>query len=243
MPLIVVPQHTQADLAAWAEWEQQDAAWATTARFRDRPARALDLLRTFRPDYISVSWGKDSTVLAHMAACLSESDGIEVPCVWVRVRGRTTPYSDLVRDAFLARWPIQYHEIECDFGDDAAGDLIIGPGVREAAARFGPRRATGLRGDESAGRRMRIRTGLVVGDSCAPLGWWTDQDVMAYLWAHDLPVHPVYAMSFDGSWPRKSLRTGQVGGSRGDGMGRAEWEARYVLPAMRGDSGQPQPKK
>lgn len=231
MPLIRVPQHTPEDLAAWERLEREDAAWAARPRLGELAAAALDLLADFRPDYVSCSWGKDSLVLAHLAWTLGELGGHRAPLVWVRVRDRENPWCPAVRDAYLAAHSCEYHEIEADAEDAVTADgrraLTSGAGFREAARRFGPRRATGLRGDESGGRRRRMEQGLVLGDSCAPLGHWTARDVYAYLYRERLPVHPAYAMSHGGRLDRDRLRVASLGGDRGRGMGRAEWERRY----------------
>lgn len=230
MPLIRVDRHTPEDIAAWEREERGDAAIAASGRLAPMVRMAMQRIDDFAPDYVSVSWGKDSTVVAHMAQALADAGSIDPAFVWVRVRGRENPHCWRVRDAFLERWPLRrYVEIECDAGDKARGELTSGPGFAEAAERFGPRRLTGLRADESGGRKRRMERGLTQGDSCAPIGRWTARDVFAYLWANDLPVHPVYAMSFGGALERDRLRTSSVGGDRGRGMGRAEWEQRYLL--------------
>ena len=66
------------------------------------------------------------------------------------------------------------------------------------------------------------------GLSCQPNGHWSARDVFAYLNAHDLPVHPAYAMTFGGALDRGRLRVGTIGGSRGTEFGRAEWEAAHA---------------
>lgn len=230
MPLIRVGVHAAEDIAAWSRLEHGDAALAATGRLNRIVGPAMSVIREFGPDTCSVSWGKDSVVCAHLCWSLVQEGEMDEPAlVWVRVRNRENPYCHLVRDAFLKRWPMRrYHEIECDAGDHAAGELMCGPGFAEAVERFGPRRITGLRADESGGRKARMSRGLTQGSSCAPIGRWTAADVFAYLYANDLPVHPVYAMSFGGSLERDRIRTAQVGGQRGRGHGRAEWEARYL---------------
>lgn len=63
--------------------------------------------------------------------------------------------------------------------------------------------------------------------TCAPIGWWSDTDVFAWLAARDLPVHPAYACSMGGMLERRHLRVAGIGGDRGTGFGRREWERRY----------------
>lgn len=64
-------------------------------------------------------------------------------------------------------------------------------------------------------------------NTCAPLGWWSGWDVFAYLVTRGLPIHPAYACTMDGLLEPIRIRVASLGGRRGDGMGRAEWERRY----------------
>ena len=49
----------------------------------------------------------------------------------------------------------------------------------------------------------------------------------AYLYRHDLPIHPAYAMSFGGALDRRWIRVSAVGGERGAEKARADWEEYY----------------
>ena len=75
--------------------------------------------------------------------------------------------------------------------------------------------------------------------TCAPLGGWTGADVFAYLHTHRLPVHPAYACSLGGVLDRDRIRVAALGGERGRGHGRAEWERRYYGDAMPACAGEP----
>jgi phosphoadenosine phosphosulfate reductase len=136
-----------------------------------------------------------------------------------------------VRDAFLAAHDAAYQEVEiwCRRDEDgwhATGTLERGFDV--AAARHGDRYVSGIRGEESAGRARRVRAyGLSTGRTCAPVGRWSSALVYAYLAHHDLPVHPAYACTHGGSLDRGRLRVASLGGQRGTGRGREEWERRY----------------
>ena len=55
----------------------------------------------------------------------------------------------------------------------------------------------------------------------------------AYLAQHDLPVHPVYAMSMGGVIDRSKLRVASLRGRSGTGMGRREWEDLYYPEFMK----------
>ena len=227
--LIRVPQHTARDLEAWERATEQDEVHARSDRHRRAVERASNELAGFAssgPCYLGVSWGKDSVCLAHLAA----ANDVRVPVVYVAVHPLANPHNPLVRDAFLARHTIDYHEIAVDCA--SAGDALSIAGWRDgfaqAARLFGARHISGVRGDESKTRALRMRRfGMSTESTCAPLGWWSAADVFAYLHAHDLPVHPAYAMSMGGLLPRERLRVASIGGKRGQGMGRGEWEQRY----------------
>lgn len=220
--LIASPRLSRADIDAWAARERTDAR--TSALGRDRDATALDVLRVFvagRRGYVGVSWGKDSVVVADLAI----RAGIDWPLVWVRVEGRENPDCPAVRDAFLAIHPgARYDEIVA-----AAGrDLTSGDGFAEAVQRHGPAHVSGVRGEESRTRALRMRRwGTDTANTCAPIGWWTGAEVFAYLYRRGLPAHPAYAMSRGGLLDRDRLRVASLGGDRGTGMGRREWELHY----------------
>lgn len=219
--LIVSPRHTRRDLDRWAELEREDAVRARHPRLATLASMARVELARFRPDYVGVSWGKDSVVLAHLARQVDSA----WPLVWVRAEGVENPDCVLVRDAFLAQWPGVYDEISVAPGPDGKTSA---PGFAEAARRYGPRYASGVRADESGSRRLRARAhGCSTETTCAPLSWWTAAHVFAYLHLHGLPVHPAYACLGGHTWERHRLRVGAVGGERGRGHGRAEWERRY----------------
>ncbi len=242
MALIRVPQHRPEDLAAWERLEHEDAAWAMLPEFRARCVEAVRVIREFAgrgPCYASTSWGKDSVVVAHLVWTLLEEEGLDIPLAWVRVEPIENPHCVVVRDTFLSRWPMPFREvvIRCPQNDDgtyhAPGTLEAG--IEQLYEAYGPRWIGGLRGEESGMRARRIDRGLSLRTSCQPIGHWTDRDVFAYLCAFDLPVHPVYAMSFGGSLDRGRLRVSSLGlrrdtrwlGQRGAGHGRAEWEDVY----------------
>src|SRR5690606_27886834 len=112
---------------------------------------------------------------------------------------------------------------------DRATDRLWRAGFRALRAQCGAdRHLSGVRGDESPGRLIRMcRWGESSPNACAPIGRWSVADVLGYLAAHDLPVHPNYAMLGGGRWPREHVRTAEIGDSHGRRMGRAEWEQEY----------------
>jgi 3'-phosphoadenosine 5'-phosphosulfate sulfotransferase (PAPS reductase)/FAD synthetase len=128
------------------------------------------------------------------------------------------------------------HEIVVAARYDAKGWHASGTlerGFAEAARRFGERYISGVRGEESGARKLRMMThGTATERTCAPIGWWSAEDVFAYLHANGLPVHPAYAYSLDGLLDRARLRVAALGGERGTGWGRRQWEERYYSDAL-----------
>lgn len=227
MALIPSERHTNADLRLWAEYEHADLVHA--ANLDAKIERSLKEIADFaaKACYVGVSWGKDSTVLAHLIATSKP----ELPVVWHKIEPIKSPECEAVRDRFLAQWPLNYSEITrwCRRGKTewhASGTLESA--ASEAAQRFGERRILGIRADESTERRLTcLVNGTSSAFSCRPLAWWTAQDVFSYLARYELPVHPAYAMLGGGRYDRGRLRVASLGGKRGDGIGRAEWEREY----------------
>nr|DAI62767.1 MAG TPA: phosphoadenosine-phosphosulfate reductase [Caudoviricetes sp.] len=235
--LIESPRLTAADRIRWAELERYDTIFAADRRWPVREAKAHDVIRSFAdagPCYASTSWGKDSTVVAHLAA----TSGIKLPLVYVRMRTYESPESLLVRDAFMDVWGdnVDYHEFWVDAGPRWWDDIELkerkGPhakGQFDAPERdFGPRHITGVRAEESRLRDMVIaRWGEAGPGACRPIGRWTAVDVFAYLKRHDLPVHPAYAMSCGGRYDRRWLRVSPIGGITQAHHQRSGWESTY----------------
>lgn len=234
--LIPSHRHTTADLALWSEFEEADHINGHRPAMAARITRGMDVIREFvaaGPCYASVSWGKDSTVLAHLVRLAAPA----IPLVWVRVEPIANPDCGAVRDAFLASYPGPYLEVVVPCRHDHAGWHATGTlesGFQEAARRFGDRYVSGVRADESGVRKIAMRTrGLSGPRTCRPLGWWSAADVYAYASVSSLPVHPAYAMLGGGRWTRDQLRVSSLGGRRGDQMGRAEWETEYYGDVLR----------
>jgi len=125
--------------------------------------------------------------------------------------------------------------LEC--ARDATGWHATGTlerGFVEAARRHGDAHVSGVRAEESGARKRRMMaSGETSASTCAPIGWWKAADVFAYLYARGLPVHPAYACGISGAWTRERIRVASLGGQRGRGHGRAEWERAYYRAAMR----------
>jgi phosphoadenosine phosphosulfate reductase len=240
--LIPSERHTPDDLRLWAEYEHADQVHGRAKQLAKKACAAVEAIGKFASKgrcYASVSWGKDSTALADLVLRASRVYGLSIPFAWVRVEPIRNPDCAAVRDAFLAANPgIEYHEVEqhCEWRDGewhASGTLEAG--FREAAslAKTG-RYLSGVRADESTPRfLLSVSKGISTANTCRPLTWWTSGDVMAWLAHKSLPVHPVYAMTGGGRWPREQLRVASLSGRRGDGHGRAEWEREYYGDILR----------
>ena len=237
--LLASQRYNSADAARWTSLERADEVYASTFRFRRHVNRAESWLRGFvaegRSAYAGVSWGKDSTVLADMVARVAPA----LPLVWVRVEPIANPDCVLVRDAFLAlHRGARYEEIVVECTRDTGGWHATGTlerGFAEAARRHGAAHVSGVRAEESGARKRRMMaSGEATATTCAPIGWWKAEDVFAYLFARGLPVHPAYACGISGPWTRERIRVASLGGQRGRGHGRREWERTYYGDALRG---------
>jgi phosphoadenosine phosphosulfate reductase len=228
--LIQSHRHTPKDLERWAIWEASFRVHSERRLFAEHVARAEAALLKFvaaGPCYCGVSWGKDSAAVADMVARIAP----RIPIVWVRVTEDYNPDCPLVRDAFLRiHTRCRYEEIEVPFA------ATVGRGtayLRDAVAqRHGNRYISGVRSEESRDRlRRSMRWGESSASTCAPLAWWSGDDVFAYLLTRYLPIHPAYACLLDGHLDPRRIRVSALGGPRGtrsgDGHGRAEWEERY----------------
>lgn len=235
--LLDSPRFMPGDREHWRRMEALDARWCLTLAFArkvDRALRALDAFHATHDGagYCGVSWGKDSCVVAHLCAG-------RWPLVWVRVLGIENPECSAVQAEFarqtgFASVTIDVHlDVDSDGVAHATGTLERG--FAEAVARFGRPHVSGIRSDESSSRRMRhARWGENSPHTCAPLSAWTGEDVFAYLHLHQLPVHPAYAMTLGGRLDRNRIRVASIGGKRGTGVGRAEWEQTYYSDVLAG---------
>jgi phosphoadenosine phosphosulfate reductase len=186
------------------------------------------------PFYVGTSWGKDSLVVAHLVAELR----LNVPVIWFPAGPVENPDCALVREAFLARHDVRYieHEVsELAWKREGLFDVHDGAqaAFARASKRFGGRYASGVRAEESRARRMRMaHWGECSLNTCAPIGFWKIEDVYAYLASRELPVHPAYACTWGGQFPRETIRVSTIGGVNGNGgllggNGRREWEESY----------------
>lgn len=214
--LIPSHRHRPEDLSLWAEIAEADRIYPIPPQ---RISSTIDVMRVWDGDYIGCSWGKDSVVMLAISLLAK----VKQPVVWVRMRGRDNPDCERVRDCFLNRFPMNYHERVFEYeqcGNDEHWKAV--------EAEFGKRRMTGIRAEESGRRKMSIRhLGKETTLSCRPLAWWRQNEIFAFLAQNNLPIHPTYAMLGGGRWPRSQLRTHGIGGKTGSNYGRTEWEREY----------------
>lgn len=213
--LIDSPRISRPDRQVWQRLEHYDTVLGGDPRLDVLAAQARKAVEEFAaagPFYVSVSWGKDSVVAAHLALQVVPDARV----VWVRSRHFETPECDLVRDVFLAGHPnARYEEVTVDMrnpkrGEPGFDDRHMDPHAdhqnilkEELTGRY----VSGLRAEESRMRRISIgRRGLVTANTCRPIGKWDATHVFAYLHREDLPVHPVYAMSVGGHYDRRWIR-------------------------------------
>lgn len=213
--LIDSPRLTEADRKVWARYEYFDARLARSPRLAEMEDEARATIEQFAatgPCIASISWGKDSVVVAHLVATSTVAD--RVPLMFARARHWETPEVDQVRDTFLAAYPhVTYEEREYVFRVPMRGEEGEGTLSQDALTEVLPRRyISGVRAEESRIRRISIlHRGEITKNTCRPIGRWRSTDVFAYLHKYDLPIHPVYAMSMGGAWQRDWLRVHALG--------------------------------
>lgn len=186
-------------------------------------SKSREAIREFatRSCFCAVSWGKDSVVVAHLVA----TSGVNVPFYFVRTH-RVNPDCDLVRDAFLATYDIDYHEIV----EPDEPWPHWGFGLKEIPHK---RSIHGVRAAESSERELSACVhGVATDNKCRPILRWKTGQVFAYIEQNGLPLHPAYACTGGGRWDRDRIRVGTLGGERGNGIGRSEFEREYYGDAL-----------
>ena len=228
--LIDSPRLTDADRDHWQRLARYDALLADDPHLTRLASAATRTITEFAATgacLAGVSWGKDSTVIAH----LTYTAVPQVPIVWARAQRRENPDCARVRDAFLAAYPARYEERVYDWRQplptdpgwraDQPGDDAL---TRTLGRLHDGRRITGVRAQESTKRRLSAAThGDATHRSCRPILRWTHEQVFAYLHRHNLPVHPAYAMTYGGQLDRGQVRVHALGTIVGD-LG---WEQTY----------------
>lgn len=230
--LILSRRLSSADIEYWQQLEYQDQLNAKVFDIQFKHFQALNHIKRFSeimPCYASISWGKDSSVIAHLIA----ANNLSIPLVWVKVEPIFNPDCELVRDAFIAQYPnINYieHSIQCPIIDGkvhAKKTLETGFKYIEKITKTN-HRITGIRGQESGTRKMRQKIhGVASANTLAPITYWKTLEVFAYLQYFNVPTHPAYAMTKGGLFDRNHLRVSSIGGKRGSNFDRSQWEKMY----------------
>jgi len=236
--LIKCYRHTKEDLELWKEYEEADLIYyeSRKERFKEKEKIAIEDIKSFAKKnkcYASVSWGKDSTVLAHLVyrSC------VDIPLFHIRQIPTENPHTREVRNIFLKKYNIRYFEGIADYRNismklveseqEKMKDKMFYKQFRIFSTKNGNHYMSGIRRDESVGRKFRIIKGSKISISLAPIGQWSLQDIFSYLLYYNLPVHPNYAMLGAGIWERKRVRVDELMGERGNASGRREWEMEY----------------
>lgn len=237
MSLIMSPRHSKADLECWKEMERADKSHANSAMLRrnwDRCVESVVEFRRYGQCHCSVSWGKDS-ILAAYASIMADRT---IPLCWIRVEPFRSPECVAVRDAFLKMFPFASYDevvIECpkdEFGYHAKGSLERG--IELMDKKHGPRTILGIRASESSRRFLSVfHDGIITKNRCRPCALLSTKDVFGLLYKFNLPVHPAYAMTGNGRWPREHLRVSSLCGKRGQEFGRWEWEREFYGDELR----------
>ena len=219
--LIVTHRHTKADLELYRDYEEMDRINAVSPVRVERSLRVVKAWLDTHPETAAyTSWGKDSVVLLHLLTLT----GRKTPVVYMRFSDRDNPDCEPVRDAFLEKYDINYHEEIFEYGRVRKS----GAHWKALQRKYGPYKLTGIRNDESGVRRMVFMMHRECSAySCRPLSLWKNHEVFAYIQQEGLPLSPVYGYLGGGRWKREHIRTHSLAGTSGDGFGRAEWEREY----------------
>lgn len=184
----------------------------------------------FGPLAISVSWGKDSLVMLHLAMELS------LPIVWL-YGGEFDDWPDTenVARQFCQRWPVTIHQVGCmpitecyrfaggfyvfaETSEQKRADRLYSNSFVDTITatikdigRSGS--FIGLRAEESKGRLRLLRSrGQVLYSKIYqlwesfPLAWWTGKDIWAYIFSNDIPYSKMYDLYPD----RERARNGAM---------------------------------
>jgi 3'-phosphoadenosine 5'-phosphosulfate sulfotransferase (PAPS reductase)/FAD synthetase len=218
--LIITDRHTSQDLESWKDYDDIDriSEWSLK-----KMKQSIDVMRGFllsnEKSCVMCSWGKDSIVLLDLFI----RSRVNRPVIYMRFEDRANPDCDLVRDAFLLKHDIDYHEEVFNYKEVRKGDKHW----KILHEKYG-KRCSGIRNDESRVRTIQwYVNGFSSDNSCRPLSLWISSEIFAYIRYIELPLSPVYGYLGGGRYKREHLRTHSLAGTTGNGMGRTEWELEY----------------
>ena len=223
--LIKCSRHTEKDINMWESYCEFDILYflINERKIKLKIEAVLNEIYKFKADYISISWGKDSTVLAHLCKDL------QLPFVCFRNRFEN-PYNDIVKNDFISKYSINYIEYWSEITDknyiNEQVQFHTIKAYKKAQKDYGDKCILGIRQDESPSRTLSaIKFGISSKLKCRPLLRWSVNDIFAYLEKFELPVHPNYAMLGGGRYPRDKIRVGPL--SMGSQKGAELWEKEY----------------
>jgi phosphoadenosine phosphosulfate reductase len=212
---------TEEDRSAWAALSRsfRQPSWEIMRRV-EKAKRIIEDTLSRGKAYVSVSWGKDSLVVAHLTRMVDPN----IPLVWLRLVGVENPEQFSTRDAYLTEYPSNYIELKEKAIDEGGSDWttltnrVQGYGIRIA----------GIRAAESSLRSISMGVhGYSTTNTCRPIIDWSTKDVFAYLLHFDVPIPATYAMSNGGRLNIERLRTDFLGDEQGRDLGRRDWERNY----------------
>lgn len=167
---------------------------AKLPQYKTRYVKALNdikmMLQISPNSYVTLSWGKQSIIVAHMVFSISS----EIPCVhWSNPNSEMFANFAATRDKFLGRWPLNY--IEYPEGDTD----LRGNGKRYMQKHGLTGVFIGLAAEESKGRKYTLKDGKETIRRykngtwrCCPLAAWKTHDLAAYIASYDLPLLSPY---------------------------------------------------
>ncbi|AWB84792.1 phosphoadenosine phosphosulfate reductase family protein [Corynebacterium liangguodongii] len=240
--LIDSPRLKHGDREHWSRLERYDQAIGTRLDRKEEQAITRITQWAAAGDGVcSVSWGKDSTVVAHLLAL----SGVRAPIVWVRSDPFEMPECDDVKDAFLATHTVEYVEKRAILrnpkrGEEGYETHHTNPNKKHQDVlkeNIRGRYISGVRAQESRMRQRSARWhGTVSKNTCRPILDWTAEEVFAYMYRENLPVHPAYAMTYAGKLDRRWLRVHPLCSyheeSSVHGRDMVSWEDDYYADAI-----------
>lgn len=224
--------------------------WAATERHRaarDRAVRTIVAAAKQGICAVAMSWGKDSTVLAHLV--LMTLGGVDLLHLQYP---DDLPGGDSLRAWWLRKPGVMYHEqVAPDHNDQilahertksqqarAVAAVKKNPGIQQAKHLGYVVLLTGLRASENPNTRgwnykvrgdlYQLRAGMWVG---TPLATWSARDVWAYIASERLPYHPMYDNETHGLTRETIRNTGWLATDGATTRGRVAW-LRQHYPAQ-----------
>lgn len=221
-------------------------AHAQTRGYRQRLDAARRLIAE-HPNYgVACSWGKDSLCVLHIAHELHR----KVTAVHARYsKNEELPDIPAVRDAFLARYPVDYHEVSV-WGDweiyQRAGRFFLEPETQEERKILqewhlnlrkkmdDALQCTGVSGKilgmaahESRARALNIKLRGVhytthdeAIPKLLPIAHWLPADVWAYMLTHDLPRLKIYDEADNPERARSEIAFATIGADAAEAVRR-----------------------